>query len=227
MQAGKIDLFIDELIRLANELKYGGDYVKNKDRVGMTTDLHNTGAVKTPHPEDSVAYLNLLRNRGHQLDDVAPFNLTVVRAKDSSHHDKSDDRHTSTKKQRKERKGSGPCNLKPTNPAQRSFRSPQSEHAKAHEDIAQTLIARGKRLNECSCCGDPNHFWHKCPVATRVVASAKLNHKQNINEAGYQDHASIPKARQIEAPPPAVKRVEAEIRGSAPQILEVDMNASD
>jgi len=41
MQPGKIDLFVDELIRLANELKYGGDYVKDKARMGMTTDLRN------------------------------------------------------------------------------------------------------------------------------------------------------------------------------------------
>jgi len=105
MQLGKIDLFVDELIWLANELKYGGDYVKDKAHVGMTTDFCNAWAMKTPHPEDYVDYLNLLRNTGHQLEDVASFNRTVVRAKDSSHCDKSDDRHTSTKKQRKEKKG--------------------------------------------------------------------------------------------------------------------------
>jgi len=117
MQPGKSDLFIDELIRLANELKYGGDYVKDKARVGMTTDLRNAWAMKTPHTEDYFDYLNLLRNTGHQLEDVASFNRTVGRVKDSSHRDKSDDRNTSTKKQRKERKGSAPRNPKPTNPA--------------------------------------------------------------------------------------------------------------
>jgi len=219
MQSGKIDLFVDELIRLANELKYGGDYVKHKARVGMTTDLRNAWAMKTPHPKDYVDNLNLQRNTGHQLEDVASFNRTVVRAKDSSHRDKSDDRHTSTKKQGKERKGSGPRNPKPTNPAPRSFRPPESEHAKAHKDIAQTLIDRRKRLNQCSRCGDLNHLWRKCPAATLVIASAKLNRKRTVNEAGYQDDASIPNARRIEALPPAVKRVEAEIPGSAPEIL--------
>ena len=52
MQPGKIDLFADELIRLANELKYGRDYVKDKARVGMTTDPRNAWAMKAPHPED-------------------------------------------------------------------------------------------------------------------------------------------------------------------------------
>jgi len=80
MQPGKID-FVDELIWLANELKYGGDYVKDKARVGMTTDLRNAWAMKTPHPEDNVDYLNLLRNTRHQLEDVASFNRTVVRVK--------------------------------------------------------------------------------------------------------------------------------------------------
>jgi len=118
MQPGKNDLFVDELIRLANELKYGGDYVKNKAQVRMATALCNAWAMKTTHPEDYVDYLNLLRNTGHQVEDVASFNRTVVRAKDSSHLDNSDDRHTCTKKQMKERKGSGPRNPKPTNPAQ-------------------------------------------------------------------------------------------------------------
>jgi len=56
----------------------------------------------------------------------------------------------------------------------------------------------------------------KCPAATAVVASAKLTRKWTVNEAGHQDRVSIPNARPIEAPPLAVKRVEAEIRGSAP-----------
>jgi len=227
MQPGNIDLFVDELIRLANELKYGGDYVKEKGRVGMTTDHRNAWAMKTPHPEDYVDYLILLPNTGHQLEDVASFNRTVVRTKDSSHRDKSDDRHTSTKKQRKERKGSGPRNPKPTNPAPRSFSTPESEHAKAHKDIAQTLIDCRKRLNQSSRCGDLNHIWLKCPATTPVVASAKPNGKPTVNEGGHQDCASIPKARRIEASAPAVKPVEAEIRGSAPQILEVDTDASD
>ena len=151
----------------------------------------------------------------------------MVRAQDSSPRDKSDDRHTSTKKQKNERKGSGPGNPKPTKPAQRSFRPPESEHAKAHKDIGQTLIDRQKRLNQCSRCGDPNKFWRKCPAAPPVVASARLNRKQTVHEAGHLHGASFPNASRIEAPPPAVKQVEAEIRGSAPQILEVDTDASD
>jgi len=41
MQPGKINLFVDELIQLENKLKYGGNYVKDKARIGRTTDLHN------------------------------------------------------------------------------------------------------------------------------------------------------------------------------------------
>jgi len=54
MQPGKIAqaLFVDEFIRCANELKYGGDYVKEKARVAMTTDLRNAWAMKTLYPED-------------------------------------------------------------------------------------------------------------------------------------------------------------------------------
>jgi len=158
MQPGKIDLFVDELIRLANELQFGGDYVKNKARVGMTTGLRNAWAIKTPHPEDYVDYQNLLRNTSHQLEDVASFNRTGVKAKGSSYRDQSDDRHASTNKQRKKKKGLGLRNPKPINQAPWSFRPPEREHAKAHTDIAQTLIDRLKRLNQCSRCGDPNRF---------------------------------------------------------------------
>jgi len=104
MQPGKLDLFVDEVIRLANKLKYGGDYVKDMARVGMTTDLCNAWAMKTPHPKDYVDYLNLLENTGHQLQDVASFNRTVGRAKNSSHRDKSDDRHTSTRSRERREK---------------------------------------------------------------------------------------------------------------------------
>jgi len=141
--------------------------------------------MKTPHPEDYVDYLNLPSNTGHQLEDDASFNRTVVKAKGTSHRDKSDDRHTSSRKQRKEKKGSGSQNSKPITQVPRSFRPPESEQAKALNDIAQTLIDRRKRLNQCSRCGDSNHFWRKSPAATPVVTSAKLYRKRTINAAGH------------------------------------------
>ena len=226
MQPGKVDHFIDELIRLANVLGYSGDFVKDKARIGMTTNLRNAWALISP-PQGYMEYLDRLRLTGHQLEDVSSFNQIVTKERSSSHRDKSDDRQTSQRKQRKEKKGSGPRNPKPQNQASRSFRPQESEHAKAHKDIAQTLIDRRKCLNQCSCCGDPNHFWRKCPAANPVVASAKLSRKRTATEAGHRNDR-VPKERRIEAAPsPTVKRVETEVRGSAPQILEVDTDASD
>ena len=60
-----------------------------------------------------------------------------------------------------------------------------------------------------------------------VVASAKLSRKRTSDQAGHRERPPVPKARRLEAPPPSVKRVEAEIRGSGPQILEVDTDMSD
>ena len=60
-----------------------------------------------------------------------------------------------------------------------------------------------------------------------VVASAKLSRKRTSDQAGHRERPPVPKARQLEAPPPSVKRVDAEIRGSGPQILEVDTDLSD
>jgi hypothetical protein len=121
----------------------------------------------------------------------------------------------------------GPRGPRPVNQAPRSFRPQESEHAKAHKDIAQTLIDRRKRLNQCSRCGDPGHFWRKCTATNPVVASAHRGKKRTAQEAGHREIPTVPKMRRIEAPPPAVKRIDAEVRGSAPQILEVDTDASD
>jgi len=65
MKFGKIDHFCDKLMRLALELGYSGNFVKDKVRVGITTDLRNTGALKTPLPNEYVEYINLLRQTGH------------------------------------------------------------------------------------------------------------------------------------------------------------------
>jgi len=52
MKSGKIDPFCDELMRLALELGYSGNLVKDKARVGITTDLRNARALKTPLPDE-------------------------------------------------------------------------------------------------------------------------------------------------------------------------------
>jgi hypothetical protein len=226
MQPGKVDQFIDELVRLANELNYSGDYVKDKARVGMTANLRNAWAMKTPLPDDYVQYLDLLRSTGHHLEDVSSFNHIVVQRKDTSHRERGEER-SAAKKQRKEKKTVGPRGPRPVNQAPRSFRPQESEHAKAHKDIAQTLIDRRKRLNQCSRCGDPGHFWRKCTATNPVVASAHRGKKRTAQEAGHREIPTNPKMRRIEAPPPAVKRIDAEVRGSAPPILEVDTDTSD
>jgi len=50
MKSGKINHFCDELMRLALELGYRGNFVKDKARVGITTDFRNAWALKTPLP---------------------------------------------------------------------------------------------------------------------------------------------------------------------------------
>ena len=65
MKSGKIDHFCDKLIRLALELGYSGNFVKDKARVGITTDLHNAWPLKTPLLDEYVEYINLLCLTGH------------------------------------------------------------------------------------------------------------------------------------------------------------------
>ena len=153
MKSGKIDHFCDELMRLALELGYRGNFVKDKARVGITTDLRNAWALKTPLPDQYVEYINLLRQTGHQLEDVASFNRTVTKGKHHSRPEKSDHRQSSAKKQRKDRKSSGPRQQKPRNHASGSSRPEETEHTKMHRDISHTLIDKRKQLNQCSRCG--------------------------------------------------------------------------
>ena len=150
LKSGKIDHFCDELMRLALELGYSRNFVKDKARVGITTDLRNTYALKTPLPEEYVKYVNLLRQTGDQLEDVASFNHPVTREKHHSKPEKSDDRQSSAKRQRKDRKGLVPRQQKPCNHVSGSSRPQETEQTKMHADIPQTLIDKRKRLNQCS-----------------------------------------------------------------------------
>jgi len=230
MKSGKIDHFCDELMRLALELGYSRNIVKDKARVGMTTDLRNPWALKTPLPDEYVEYINLLRHTGHQLEDVASFNRTVTKEKHHSKPEKSDDRQSSAKRQRKDRKGSGPRQQKPRNHASGSSRPQETEHTKMHRNVPQILIDKRKRLNQCSPCGQDGHYWAKCPSAAPVVASSHIRRKRSAQEAGYEA-TQVPKSRRIEAAPkPAVNQVVAELRGSPPldlNILEVDTDMDD
>jgi len=216
MKSSKIDHFCDELIRLALELGYSGNFVKDKARLGITTDLRNAWALKAPLPDHYIEYINLLRQTGHQLEDVASFNRTVTKEKPDSRPEKSDDRQSSAKRQRKVRKSSGPRQQKPRNHGSGSSRPQETEHTKMHRDIPQTLIDKRKQLNQCSRCGQAGHYWAKCPSATPVVASSRINRKRGAREARYEA-TQVRKSRRIEAAPkPAVKQVVAEVRGSPP-----------
>ena len=198
MKSGQMDHFCDELMRLALELGYSGTFVKDKASVGITTDLCNAWALKTPLPDEYVEYINLLRQTGHQLEDIASFNRTVTREKHHPQVEKSDDRQSSAKRQRKDRKSSEPCQQKPCNHGSGSSRPQETEHTKMHCDIPQTLMDKRKRLNQCSPCGQAGHYWAKCPSATPVVASSRMNRKRGAGEAGYEA-TQVPKSRGIEA----------------------------
>jgi len=99
MKSGKIDHFCDELMRLAVELGYSGNFVKDTARVGITTDLRNGWPLKTPLPNEYVEYINLLGQTGHQLNDVTSFNRTVTGEKHHCIQEKSDDWPSSAKRQ--------------------------------------------------------------------------------------------------------------------------------
>jgi len=94
MKSVKIDHYYDELMRLALELGYSGNCGKGKACVGITTDLCNSWALKTPLPDDYVELINLLLQTSHQLEDVPSFNRAFTWDKHHSQPEKSDDRQS-------------------------------------------------------------------------------------------------------------------------------------
>ena len=88
----KVDPFCNELIRLASLLNSDGVHVKDKARISMTAELHRAWVLKTPHSESYIDYINLLRQMGHQLEDIVSFNQHVVKEKSTSHQERGDDK---------------------------------------------------------------------------------------------------------------------------------------
>jgi len=178
MKDGKVDGFIDELICLAGVLGYSGEFVKDRACMGMTDVLNAAWSMETPHPVAYMGCLDLLRQTGHQLKDASNFHTQVEKEPHTSKRTKSDDRYTSERKgQRKEKKATGPPQQKPRNRAPGFTRPAETENAKMHWNMPQTLIDKHKWLNQCSRCGQDGYYWAKCPSAAPVVASSHLRRK--------------------------------------------------
>jgi len=79
LKLGKIDHFCDELMRLALQLGYSGNFVQDEAGVAITTDLRNAWALETRLHDEYVEYINLLHRTGHLLEYFAHFNRTVTR----------------------------------------------------------------------------------------------------------------------------------------------------
>jgi len=214
MKEGKVDPFINELIRLAAVLRYSGEFVKDSAGMGMTGILNPGWSIKTPHPVAYMDYLDLLHQTGHQLEDASNFRTYVQKEPHSWKCVKSDDTHTSERKgERMEKKATGPRQQKPRNRAQGFTKPSETEHRKMHRSVPQTLIDKRKRLNQCSRCGQDVHYWARCPSAAPVVESSHIRRKRGAGEAGHEA-THLPKLRRLEAAPkPAVKQVIAELCG--------------
>ena len=78
MRPGRIDHFIDEMVRLANVLGYSGEFVKDKARIGMTANLRHGWAHVDP-PQEYMEYLDRLLQTGHQLENLSSFNQIVTK----------------------------------------------------------------------------------------------------------------------------------------------------
>jgi len=130
MKDRKVDHLIDQLIHLAAVLWYSREFVKHRERMGMTDVLNAALSMKNPNPVAYMDYLDLLRQTGHKLEDACNFRTQVQKEPQTSKRTKSDDRHTSERKgQRKEKKATGPPQQKPHNRAPGFTRPAETEHA--------------------------------------------------------------------------------------------------
>ena len=146
MKSYKVDPFCDELIRLASVLNYDGVHVKDKARISMTAEFRRAWALKTPHPESYIDYINLLRQTGHQLEDVVSFNQHVVKEKSPSHQERGDDKRSKPRDKKKRDRARGSRNPKPQySSSSGGSQHFQSEYAIKHKDIPQTLTHKRKR----------------------------------------------------------------------------------
>jgi len=178
MNDGKVDRFIDELIHLAAVLGHSGECVNDRARMGMTHVLNAAWSMKAPNPVAYMDYPDLLRQTGHQLEDASNFRTQVQKEPHSSKSAKSDDRHTTEREgQRQEKKATGPRQQKPGNRVQGFTKPAETEHTKRHRNVPQTRIAKRKRLNQCSRCGQDGHYLAKCPSAAQVVPCSCIRRK--------------------------------------------------
>ena len=174
MKPYKVDPFCDKLIRLASVLNYDGVHVKDKARISMTAELRRAWALKSPHPESYIDYINLLRQTGDQLENVVSFNQHVVKEKSTSHQERGDDKRSKARDKKKQDKAQGPRNPKPQYYSSSGGSKPfQSEYAIKPTYIPWTLTDKRKRLSQCTRCGVADHFWRKCPAPQPVVMSSK------------------------------------------------------
>jgi len=173
MKDGKVDRFINEPIGLAVVLGYSREFVKDKACMGMTDVLNAAWSMKTHHPVAYMDYLALLRQTGHQLEDVSNFCTQVQKETHPSKRTKSDVRYTSeAKRHRKEKKATGPRQQKSHNRAPGFTRPTEIEHTQMHRNVPQTLIDKRKRLNQYLRCGQDGHYRAKCPSAAPALVSS-------------------------------------------------------
>jgi len=84
MKDGKVDRFINKLIRLAAVLGYSWEFMKDRACMGMTDVLNAAWYMKIPHPVAYMDYLDLLHQTGHQLEDAANFRTQLQKDPHSS-----------------------------------------------------------------------------------------------------------------------------------------------
>jgi len=136
MKDGKVDRFIDDLIHLAALLGYSSEFAPDMAPMGMPDVLNATWSMKTPNPVTYKDYLNLLYQTGHQLEDASNFRLQVQKKTDSANSTKSDGRNTSEgKRQRKEKRSTGPWQQKARNRAPGFTRPAETEYTKMYGNV--------------------------------------------------------------------------------------------
>ena len=99
MKPGEVDKYLDKLVDLAAKLGYtDSKQIIDKVRVGISTELRNAWAMKTPHPADVNLYIDMLRQVGHTLQDSANCGKATAKDPRRGSLEKRGDKGSSSKK---------------------------------------------------------------------------------------------------------------------------------
>jgi len=214
---GRIDSFLDELIRLRRITGYDGDIVKDKLRIDLNEELGRDWAKITRKPDNIDQQIDMVREMGHQIEDYEAKRKGKGTQENKS-HGREQSGGSSSKFQRKGKPQEGKPNQKPEQGKKGKVKGEWRDRKVELEGISQDLLSERKKDGLCQKCGKPNHSWFECwtkkPVTSKVAGAKRK--AASVTEPEEQGAAKKGKAKA------ASSSIQEQAVASAGRIIELD-----